>query len=265
MNEGLRIAIDPRGVATLSLDRPQLHNAFDARLIKDLHDAFTRLGEDQGVRVVVVRGEGRSFSAGADLTWMREAAGWTREENEADAAHLSDMLQAFNACPKPTLALVHGAAYGGGVGLVACADIALGLADATFAFSEVRLGLIPATIAPYVLAAIGTRAARRYFLTGERFDARTALAIGLLHEVLETPETLAAAGDKVVKALLAGGPHALADAKALIADVADKPIDLPLRRETARRIAQHRVSAEGQEGLAAFFAKRKPAWAPKDG
>lgn len=256
--DALSLVRDDRGVATVTLTRPAVHNAFDDALIARLREAFTTLGEDPGVRVIVLAAEGRSFSAGADLTWMKRMAGYTREQNLADARGLAGMLEAIDRCPKPTLALVQGAAYGGGVGLVAACDIAIGTADATFALSEVKLGIIPAVISPYVLAAIGPRACRRYMLTGERFDAEEAHRLGLLHEVVGREE-LVGAGEQMIAGLLAAGPGAQRAVKDLIRSVAFQAPHAVMD-ETAGRIAEIRASAEGQDGLGAFLEKRKPSW-----
>ena len=253
------VTTDPRGVATVTLDRAEKHNAFDDVLIAALADAFRRLGTDDGVRVMILTANGKSFSAGADINWMKRMAGAAETENIRDAYALADMLRLLNDMPKPTLALVQGAALGGGVGLVACCDIALAADQATFALSEVRLGLIPATIGPYVVGAIGARAARRYFLTAERFGADRACALGLVHAVAPGAE-LAAAGERVLADLLAGGPKAQDEAKALIRAIAGRPIADDLIDDTARRIARVRAGDEAREGLDAFLSKRKPSW-----
>lgn len=247
------------GVATVRLNRPEKHNAFDDRLIAELTDAFHRVGGNKTVRVVALESTGPSFSAGADLGWMKRMAGQGREENERDAEALAALMSAIDRCPKPVLAVVQGAAFGGGVGLVACCDIAIAATEASFCLSEVRLGLIPAVISPYVAAAIGPRACRRYFLTAERFDAATARRLGLVQEVVPQTE-LAAARDRMIEHLLKGGPSAQRAAKNLIARVAGAPIDAALMADTARRIAEARASDEGKEGLAAFLEKRKPNW-----
>jgi len=241
-----------------------VHNAFNDRVITALSAILDDLGRDDGLRVVVLRGAGKSFSAGADAQWMRAAAEYDEARNLADAARLGDMLRRLNRLPTPTVALVQGAALGGGLGLVACCDIVIAAAKARFGLTEVRLGLTPATISPYVVAAIGARAARRWFLTAERFDAARAHALGLVHEVVDDADALEAAGDRIIEALLAGAPGAIRDAKKLIFDVAGRRIDDALIRDTAERIAARRASAEGREGLAAFLDKRKPRW-PQDG
>jgi methylglutaconyl-CoA hydratase len=245
--------------ATLWLNRPERHNAFDDGLIAELSAALAELAADSAIRVVLLAGRGKSFSAGADLAWMKRMAGYTAAENEADAQKMAEMLHRLESLPKPTIALVQGAAMGGGVGLVAACDIAIAAEDAQFAFSEVRLGLTPATISPYVIAAIGPRAARRYFLTAERFDARRALGLGLVAAVVPAAD-LATEASRLADILCQNGPSAMAEAKRLIADVTGRPIDAALRTETAGRIARQRASAEGREGVAAFLQKRKPSW-----
>jgi methylglutaconyl-CoA hydratase len=245
--------------ATLWLNRPERHNAFDDGLIAELSTALTALAADSAIRVVLLAGRGKSFSAGADLAWMKRMAGYTAVENEADAQKMAEMLHRLDSLPKPTIALVQGAAMGGGVGLVAACDIAIAAEDVQFAFSEVRLGLTPATISPYVIAAIGPRAARRYFLTAERFDARRALGLGLVAAVVPVADLLTEAS-RLADILCQNGPAAMAEAKRLIADVTDRPIDAALRTETAGRIARQRAGAEGREGVAAFLEKRKPDW-----
>src|SRR5262245_61457364 len=246
-------------VVTVRLNRPDKHNAFDEQLIAELTQTFRDLAVDRTARVIVLTANGPSFSAGADLGWMKRMSTLDRAENERDSMLLADLMAAIDDCPKPVLALVQGAAFGGGVGLVACCDIAIASTRATFSLSEVRLGLIPAVISPYVVAAIGPRACRRYFLTAERFDAETAARLGLVHRVVE-PEALDAARDETVKQLLTCGPAAQAAAKDLIRRVTGAPIDEALRRDTAARIADARASAEGKEGIAAFLEKRKPNW-----
>jgi methylglutaconyl-CoA hydratase len=255
---GLAIAIVD-GVATVTLARPEVHNAFDEALIAELTRALKALDADPAVRVVVLCGEGRSFCAGADLTWMQRMAGYDHAANLADAGALAAMLAALDRSTKPTIARVHGAAYGGGVGLVACCDIAVAAEDAVFALSEARLGLIPATIGPYVVAAIGRRAARRYFLTAERFGAADALAIGLVHAVVPAAG-LDARVRELADQLLAAGPRAQAESKALIRAVAGRPIDDTVIADTVEWIAAVRASPEGREGIAAFLARRPPAW-----
>ncbi len=234
-------------VLRVTLARPDRRNAFDAELIGELAEAFVDVGR---ARAVVLAGEGASFSAGADVDWMRASAALSYEENVADANALRRMLEAIDGCPAPVVARVQGHALGGGAGLVAAADIAIASRDATFAFSEVKLGIIPAVISPFALAKIGSGAARRYFLTGERFDADTALRIGLVSAVVDD---LDEAVENVVGELLSAGPLAVRWAKRLVRERPDGP-------ETARWIAERRTSDEGQEGLAAFLEKRPPGW-----
>jgi methylglutaconyl-CoA hydratase len=251
---GLTLNIDTRRVARVTLDRPERHNAFDEALIAALTAAFRGLPD---VRAVILTGNGKSFCAGADLDWMKRASTWSEAENAADAMRLSDMLAAIDACPAPVIAVAHGSVFGGGVGLVACADLVVATPDAKFRLSEVRLGLTPATISPFVVAAIGARQARRYAITAEIFGAEDARRIGLVHEVTDAPDEQVA---HWLNALLECAPGAVADAKRLVADVSGRPIDDDLRAETARRIAARRASAEGREGVAAFLDKRPPNW-----
>lgn len=253
-------SIDDRGVATLTMNRPELHNAFDDLLIAELTVALQRLDSHPTVRVVCLTGNGKSFSAGADLNWMKRMAGYTREQNLADADALAGLMATLNNLTKPTIALVQGAAYGGGVGLVACCDIALGTRNSAFCLSEVKLGLIPAVISPYVVAAIGSRAARRYFLSAEVMSAAEACRLGLLHEVVDDGTTLAARAISLVDALLRNGPNSMAEAKRLVATVSAQPLGEELIKQTACLIADQRSSAEGREGVAAFLDKRQPAW-----
>ena len=250
---------DARGVATLALNRPAIHNAFDDRLIADLTAALRRFADDVAVRVVVLTGSGESFSAGGDLNWMRRMAQYSDAENLADAMALAELLRALNELPKPTVARVNGAAFAGGLGLVCCCDVAVAAEEAIFSISEARLGLVPATISPYVVDAIGARAARRYFLTAERFSASEAQRIGLVHEVAPRA-ALDGAVEKIVASLLEAGAGAQAGSKRLIAEVRDRPMSEALMALTVRAIAEARASAEAREGLAAFFAKRKPDW-----
>lgn len=259
MTGPLTTDIDRSGVATVTLNRPQVHNAFDNALIAALTAEFKRVGSDPAVRVVVLAASGKSFSAGADLNWMKRVAAYTEAENLRDIEALAELLRTLNFLERPTIAAVQGNAFGGGVGLVACCDIALAAEGANFALTEVRLGLIPGTVGPYVVAAIGERASRRYFLTAERFDAHAALRLGLVHEVVPV-DGLDAAVRRHVDALLACGPAAQAESKDLIRRVARGPIDAEMIADTARRMARIRVSPEGREGIAAFLEKRKPSW-----
>ena len=249
------------GAVTVIMNRPERKNAFNADLISALSEAFETIRGDEGVRVVFLRGEGGMFCAGADLDWMREAADWTEADNREDAYAMAQMLKALWDLPALTVALVEGGAFGGGVGLAAACDLAVCVQDAKFSFSEVRLGLIPATISPYVVAAIGPRAARRLFATGQVFDAEDALRIGLVSEVVADKAALATAKARIAREIIACAPGAVADAKQLVSDVAGKPIEHGLMRETAKRIAQTRVGDEGQEGVRAFLERRKPSWA----
>jgi len=251
--------IDNRGVATVSLNRPEKHNAFDDAIIAELRGAFDALAQRDDVRVVILASQGKSFSAGADLGWMKRMAQYDFDHNLKDAQLLAAMLQALHELPQPTIARVQGAAFGGAVGLVSCCDMAVAAQEARFSLSEVKIGLIPATISPYVIKAIGERAALRYFTTAERFDAVEAQRIGLVSEVVaqdQLDEAIAA----LVDAILANGPAAVRAAKQLIGAVAGREIDAELIEDSCSRIAHIRVSAEGQEGLGAFLTKRKPSW-----
>lgn len=250
---------DPRGVVSITLNQPEKHNAFDDSVIAQLQAAFERAAADSGVRALVLQAQGKSFSAGADLAWMQRMASYSVAENRRDADALALMLSTLNQLPFPTIARVQGAAFGGAVGLVSCCDLAVAAPRASFCLSEVKIGLIPATISPYVVAALGERAARRYFLTAERFDAQTAKALGLVSEIAEEAE-LDSAIDALLIALISNGPQALKAAKQLVFAVANKPIDQVLIDQTSARIAAIRVSDEGQEGLQAFLQKRKPRW-----
>lgn len=250
------------GVAYLSLNCPERHNAFNAGLITALTQACRALGANPAVRVVVLaaRGQGASFCAGADLEWMKAAAAQDAQSNLQDARQLAAMLQALANLPQPVIACVQGAAYGGGVGLIAACDMAIATQESVFALSEVRLGLIPATISPYVIAAIGARQARRYMLTAERFTAHEAQAMGLVHEVLDDAAALEVRLQSLLKQLLGNGSQAMAACKQLIAAVSAQPLSDALVEDTAQRIAAIRATEEAQEGLAAFFERRKPRW-----
>lgn len=252
------------GVAHVWLNRPQLHNAFDEHLVEHLHHTFAELDRDTRVRVVVIGGRGKSFCAGGDLAWMQRMAGYDDDQNLEDAGRLAAMLWSLYRLRKPTIARVHGAALAGGTGLVAACDIAVATPEASFGTTEVRLGLIPATISPYVIRAIGERAARRYFQTAERFDAQTAHRLGLVHELCAA-DALDETVGRLLQALLAGAPQALSASKRLIADVSDRVIDADLMKDTSRRIAQVRGGQEAREGIAAFFDKRRPAWQTRSG
>ncbi len=252
-------SIDSRGVATIAMNRPEKHNAFDDAVIAELRSAFDAIAANDAVRVVVLAAEGKSFSAGGDLGWMKRMAEYDYEDNLADARLLADMLKALYDLPQPTIARVQGAAYGGAVGLVSCCDMAVASERATFALSEVKIGLVPATISPYVIRAIGERAARRYFCTGERFTADKALQLGLVSEVVDS-EGLDAALEHLVHALLQNGPQAVRQAKQLVSEVAGQAITPSLVEGTCELIARIRTSDEGQEGLGAFLEKRAAAW-----
>jgi len=247
-------------VATVTMARPDVHNAFNEHLIAQLRGAFEELASDEGVRVVALAGEGKSFSAGADLDWMRRAAGFSEKENLRDAAAAAALWRAVAECPKPVVARVHGNAFGGGAGLVAASDIAIASEQAMFGFTEVRLGLVPATVAPHVVEKIGPGRALALFLTGERFDARRALEIGLVHQVVEAGQLEIAVG-AVVDSLLLGGPDAQAACKQLVRHVASADRS-EVDGYTAAMIAEARAGAEGREGVGAFLEKRKPQWIP---
>ncbi|KZX51343.1 gamma-carboxygeranoyl-CoA hydratase [Halioglobus sp. HI00S01] len=251
--------IDERGVATVTLNRPDKHNAFDDVVIAELRAAFDALAANDTVRVVVLASEGKSFSAGADLGWMKRMAAYDYSDNLADARLLADMLKALYDMPQPTIARVQGAAFGGAVGLVSCCDMAVASERASFSLSEAKVGLIPATISPYVIKAMGERAAQRYFTTAERFQAAQALRLGLISE-LASDDELDNVLNSLISALLQNGPLAVREAKKLVHDVAGHPITPALVEGTCEAIARIRISEEGQEGLGAFLNKRQPRW-----
>ena len=251
--------IDNRGVATVTLNNPAKHNAFDDVIISELTQTFETLNSNADVRIMILASNGKSFSAGADLNWMKRMANYSREENLVDAVALADMLKALNFMTKPTIARVQGATFGGAVGLVSCCDMAVATQRAVFSLSEVKIGLVPATIAPYVVAAIGQRASRRYFTTAERFDADKAFNLGLVSQVTNDEQELDEAIAQLVDQLLTSGPEAMAAAKQLVFDVGDNITDKIIAK-TCERIADIRVSPEGQEGLSAFLEKRSPIW-----
>jgi methylglutaconyl-CoA hydratase len=255
----LLVEDDGRGVRRITMNRPAVHNAFDEHMIGALTAALEVAAEDPSVRVVVLGGAGKSFSAGADLGWMRRMAGYGAEENLADAQALARLMHTLYELPMPTLAAVNGAALGGGVGLICCCDLALADEGAIFGTTEVRLGLIPAVIGPYVVGAVGPRQGRRLMVTGERIDAQEAARLGLVHRVV-SKDRLDEEVEHAVDALLANGPRAMAEAKRLVMDLAEQPISDSLLDDTAARIARIRASAEGREGVAAFLDKRRPAW-----
>jgi methylglutaconyl-CoA hydratase len=252
--------VDQRGVATVCLNNPDKHNAFDDGIIAELTEAFVFVGQAADVRLMVLASSGKSFSAGADLGWMKRMATYTRDQNLRDSQALAEMLKTLNYMTKPTIARVQGAAFGGAVGLVSCCDMAVATARASFSLSEVRIGLMPATISPYVVAAIGQRASRRYFTTAERFSAEQAQVLGLVSVVVAGEEQLDVAVSGLIDQLLANSPAAVSAAKQLVFDVAEREITDELIADTCDRIADIRVSAEGQEGLAAFLEKRNPGW-----
>lgn len=255
----LTTTIDSRGVARLTMNRPEVRNAFNEELIDEICEAMGRLSADPNTRVIVLTGAGKAFSAGADLNMMERAATYSTAENKRDARRLAHMLYAIYRSPKPTVALVNGLAMGGGIGLIAACDIAIGANSAFFALSEVRIGLIPAVISPFVMQAISVRHARRYFCTGERFPADEAHRIGLLHKVAST-DMLNDALEETLKELLACGPHSQKLAKELIHKIAFQPLTEAVMEETADMIAKTRAGEEGKEGVAAFLGKRAPNW-----
>lgn len=260
LKKAVIVETDERGVATVTMNRPEKHNAFNQELVADLTEAFGHLARNPFVRTVVLTGAGKSFSAGADLNWMQEMANYSMEANLSDASRLAEMLHALDTLPQPTVARINGGAYGGAVGLIGACDIAIAMDDATFGITEVRLGLIPSVISPYVLRAIGPRQARRYALTAERFDAAEALRIGLVHRV-ERKKTFGAAVDDVIKRLVAGAPGAQQEVKALFRDIWELGrTGEAVRNDTAQRIATRRTADEAKEGMAAFLGKRKPNW-----
>ena len=246
-------------VARVTLNRPEVRNAFNETLIAELTAAFTELGRRDDLRAIVLAAEGKAFCAGADLNWMKAMAGYSWDENHADATKLADMLWALYSCPVPVVARVQGDVYAGGVGLVACADIVVAVDTAGFCLSEAKLGLLPATIGPYVVKALGEQASRRYFVTAERFPADEAKRLGLVHEVV-TADALDAKVGELVSAVTANGPAAARACKRLVKDVASRPITPELRDDTARRIADIRASSEGREGVQSFLNKSKPSW-----
>lgn len=247
------------GIATIWLNRPDVRNAFDDTVIAELGAALATLAEDPAVRVVILAGRGSAFCAGANLNWMKRMAGYSYEENRTDALALANMLNRLYSLPKPTIARVHGPAFAGGMGLVCACDMAIASTEAQFRLTEVRIGLTPATISPYVINAMGERMARRYFLTAEAFDAAEAHRIGVVHD-MTAPDALDGRITDIAAQLLQGSPAALAASKTLIADVARAPIDEALIGDTAARIAEARASEEGREGVRSFLEKRRPAW-----
>jgi len=246
-------------VAVIHLNRPDVRNAFNETTIAELTAVFGALGAEADLRAIVLAAHGPAFCAGADLNWMKKMAGYTHEENRADAVQLAEMLRTIYTCPKPVVAKIQGDCYAGAMGLVAVCDIAVAVEEANFCLSEVKLGLIPATISPYVIKAMGENAARRYFLTAERFTAQEALRIGFLHSVVKSTELDAAVAD-LIKHLTSASPNAVREAKKLVRDVAGAPLNAGLIADTAERIAVIRASDEGREGVRSFLEKRKPGW-----
>ena len=258
-NNNVLFEVDKQGVATVTLNNPDKHNAFDDEIIKQLTTIFLDISKREDISIMVLASNGKSFSAGADLGWMKRMASYSYEDNLKDANALAQMLKALNFLPQTTIAKIQGAAFGGAVGLASCCDIVIASTKASFCLSEVKLGLIPATISPYVVDAIGLKASRRYFQTAERFFSDKAQQLGLVDEVVE-PNELANEVNNMIKILLANGHQARQQAKKLSQDVAFKIIDDALLADTSKRIAAIRVSEEGQEGLSAFFEKRSPNW-----
>ncbi|MBT3787368.1 MAG: enoyl-CoA hydratase/isomerase family protein [Alphaproteobacteria bacterium] len=260
MADTTTLQIDDLGVATITINRPEVHNAFDEHLIAELSARFESADKEEDVRLVVIAARGRTFCAGADLERMRQTADYSEAENLADSRILAKTLHRLNTMSKPTLVLIQGPAYGGGIGLIAACDIAISVRSATFSLSEVKLGLIPAVVSPYVIGAVGARQARRYFLTGERFDAQEAHRIGLVHLLVNDEGEMRAAAERYARMFMETAPGAVSASKDLIAAVRDKEISEELMEDTARRIADRRASDEAREGIGAFFDKRKPNW-----
>jgi len=259
MSENIVLTEINGAVGTITMNRPDLHNAFNEEMIAALTTAFEELGKNDAVRAVVLRGNGKSFSAGGDLNWMRKTAEYDFDENVADAMTLGKLLKTINTLPKPTIAVVHGNAFGGGVGLTACCDIAIAEKHTTFCLSEVRIGLIPSIIAPYVISCIGERQARRFFMTAERFSGKKARKIGLVHESPEADE-LEEVLNGILASLMDGAPGAQRMGKELIRAIAKRPIDDDVISHTAQKIAEARASDDGKEGLSAFLNKQEPGW-----
>ena len=258
-NQTISLSIDDNGICSVTLNRPEIRNAFNDVMIKEITEALVMLESSRQVRIIVLQGAGKSFCAGADINWMRRMADYDEDQNYRDASLMSDMMDRLYRFPKPTLAHVHGAVFGGGVGLVACCDIAIASQNTVFSLSEVKIGLIPSVISPYVVEAIGARNARRYFLSGERFGAPIARHLGLIHECCEDSD-LPALKQTILNELLQSAPVAQKIAKAQLQNVVANHIDSEIRRQTARMIAQVRASDEGREGTSAFLEKRPPSW-----
>ncbi len=255
----LMIINHDNGIVEITLNKPDIHNAFDENLIAELTAILSELESNPATRVVILNARGKSFSAGADLNWMKKMAGYSREENYRDSLKLSNLMATLYQMKCPTIVAVQGAAFGGGVGLIACCDIAIAATNAKFSLSEVKLGLIPAVISPYVIKAIGERAAKRYFVTAEMFNANKAEQLGLISEVVDASE-LDNKVNSIARKILSNGPDAVTHAKELINAVSDKPIDEQLKKMTAHKIADTRASTQGQEGVSAFLDKRNPNW-----
>lgn len=262
MMETVTVKIDERGVATITLNRPEKCNAFDDQMIIELTDALQSSGNKPKTRLVILTTAGKTFSAGADLDWMKRMGSYSYDENLADAKRLSTLLKVLYELPVPTIAKVQGPAFGGALGLISCCDIAVATTSATFCFSEAKIGLIPATISPYVIQAIGTRQAQRYFLSAEIINSLQALDLGLIHEAVDET-VLEATIERITQDLLSNSPAAMYAIKNLIQDIGHRPIDNETRLETCKRLAEIRVSDEGQEGLSAFLEKRHPNWQGK--
>lgn len=259
MKSMITTKIDTRGVATITLNRANKHNAFNSQMVNQLTSAFKQTAANPKNRVLVLTAEGKTFSAGADLQWMKHMGECSYEENLRDAEALAHMLKTLNEIPLPTIARIQGPAFGGALGLISCCDIAVAATHASFAFSEVKIGLIPSTISPYIVEAIGSRASRRYFITGEKFQAKQAVKLGVINETVEEAQldnTIA----KLITTMLKNSPVAMRASKQLIQDIKYQPINDVLIKETSERIARIRLSKEGQEGLSAFLEKRRPSW-----
>jgi methylglutaconyl-CoA hydratase len=259
--ENIELDVSRAGVAVVMLNRPLKRNAFNAEVISELLDVFETLSKNPEVRVVLIRGAGPVFSAGADIEWMKAAAIYTEKDNEEDAYAMAEMLRKLHSLPQVTIALVHGAAMGGGAGIAAACDVAIAMSNTRFSFSEVRMGIIPATISPYVVEAIGPRWARALFVTGETFDGDFAQKIGLVQYVVADETEMDTTVERLAGLVFAASPAAIADTKDLVEDVFGREMDASLSRLTARRLSHRRASDQGKEGLAAFLEKRKPNWA----
>ncbi|WP_321394642.1 enoyl-CoA hydratase-related protein [Emcibacter sp.] len=259
-DETVQIEKQDNGLARVTLNRPEVRNAFNEGMIRRLTEVFRDLAEDDAVKAVIISGNGKSFSAGADLDWMKRAADFSHDQNKGDAEALAYMLKHLFELPKLTIACVHGAAMGGGLGLVSCCDVVIAERSTRFSLSEVKLGLIPATISPYVITAIGPRQAKRYFQTGEAFFADTAREIGLVHEVAETGEQMTEILERILVDVNLAAPRAVAASKKLVLDYAFRPLEAEIIEDSAERIASVRAKDEAKEGIKAFFEKRKPGW-----